>query len=143
MVVLCISAFGCTSLAPSPLPKTAIQIQVGRFIERSAVNQRAEKAAYIIAIAEGLAARSLENDIGMGQLRVAATAELTKLGLATSEQLLWWNLIDAVQENLEAGVRQQTLPADIRLAVREVLGWITEAASLYTTPSLSGVPRPT
>jgi hypothetical protein len=143
MLLLCISLLaGCTTFQDAPvLPKIGVQLSVGKFLENSSIERRAERADRVVAIAASLAALNETTDTSVPLLRTAALQHLFALNLSPTDQLLAWNVIDAVQVDLEARIRTGIMSGDLRLPVREVLQWVSEAASLFASPP--PVKRPT
>lgn len=118
----------------SALPKIAVQYGVAKFIENSSAEKRRPRANRVVDIASELGRINEGAEVTIGFLRGAALAKISELHLEPTDQLLAWNLIDAVQEELEARIRTQVMSSDIRLPVRDVLQWIADAASLYGDP---------
>lgn len=114
--------------------KIAVQYAVGKYVERQPQDARAETASRISATAN-LVAGLVENDsVTVDSLR-AYVAQRLGDKLSPADKLLAGAIIDAAAVELKSRIGDGVIKPEARVQVREVLGWVTEAAAAYAPPA--------
>jgi len=131
MIALALAALvavaGCASLKDSsPAAKTAIQVATTKVI-----GEDGERAQRVHTIAGGvLEAVDGESRATMDQLESRVRAEIRWGRLDQAEKLVASNLVDAVRAEIETRIQGGSLDPGDRVAVRNVMTWIREAAAM-------------
>lgn len=114
--------------------KIAVQYAVGKYVEHQPQDARAETAKRISDTAR-LVGQLVENDsVTIDSLR-AYVAQRLGDKLSPADKLLAGSIIDAAAIELKARVGDGVIKPEARVQVREVLGWVTEAAAAYAPPT--------
>jgi hypothetical protein len=113
--------------------RVAIQYAVGKYIERQTPAARVEKAQRIFAAVATIEELAGSDSTTVDALRAYIAQRLDHLSPA--DRLAVGTIIDLASEVLKERVGDGVLDGDKLVKVREVLAWVSEAASAYAPPA--------
>lgn len=130
LIACLLTLSGCATIENAPATsKLVVQVATMKVIE--AESDRHARAAKIIEIATEAKTWLDTDTVTVDLIKSKVLERLTGLNLQPSDRLLASVLVDAVASDLLSKVGVGLIPADKRITVNQVLGWVIEASKFY------------
>jgi hypothetical protein len=110
-----------------------VKVAAMKYVEQAALHERGARAARVVALTRSLVEVAKGEPITLQRLATIA-AEQLPANMEASDRMLAMALISVAQAELQNRIGVGSLESDTLLKLSEVLQWIADAATLYTSP---------